>query len=120
MEDTFKMKKMPKPSPLPVPTYKVHKPITIDKGIPVPEISARKGMPKYPIEDMEVEDSFFVPAEANQYTGYEVMVEKVDQLKKTVYNSAVYFRKRTAKNRDWRFLVVTDYQNYGVRCWRIR
>jgi hypothetical protein len=39
----------------------------IEKGIPVPEYAGRGGRTnKYPWEDMEVGDSFFVPAEGKK------------------------------------------------------
>lgn len=71
--------------------------ITIEKGKPIPQVSARK----YPFDQMEVGDSFFVP-----------VTENLDRFRHNLRCAARAFGLR----RHQQFTVRTE--DGGVRVWR--
>lgn len=69
----------------------------IEKNVPITKLESKK--PKYPLGQMEVNDSFFV---------------KGDKKKKTSVSSAIHFYKKT--NPNVKFCTRTNDE--GIRVWR--
>lgn len=79
----------------------------IEKNIPLPdEIEKRGRKPVYPIEEMEIGDSFFVPFANN----------KARERTRANINAACSMRGAAKKFRS-----MTRIENgvSGVRCWRV-
>ena len=82
----------------------------IEKNVPIPRrVSSTIS---YPFIEMDVDDSFFVPALTKD--------EDLSKLRVKVYSACVYFRKSAAKYNDLKFMVIQIPENNGVRCWRVR
>lgn len=72
----------------------------IDHGIPVPRPGSGKGrIVKYPLAELEVGDSFFIPEGKSGY----------------VLGSARSHRPKTFTTRK-----VTENDVVGIRCWRVK
>lgn len=69
----------------------------IEKNVPIAKLASKK--PKYPFEQMEVNDSFFV---------------KGDKKKKAAVCVAIYYYKK--ENPDVKFCTRTNDE--GIRVWR--
>lgn len=80
-------------------------PIQIEKGIPVPSRQGGRGKAKYPLADMEVGDSFFVPWGESEL-----------KTRSTLSNAISAFHLR---NKPKRFTSRKDPAGCGVRVWRI-
>lgn len=77
----------------------------VDKKVPLPQRLSRPKRSKYPLEHLNVTDSFFVPhAKSTSFSG-------------TVQN----FRLSHPDKAHWKFTVRTVTENgvEGVRLWRI-
>lgn len=85
----------------------------IDKNLPIPPRPRRKRTSKYPIADMEIGDSFFVP------TGPFKAAQ--DSKMKSIRTRLHYLRneKRIEPHARFEHRVVTEDGRTGVRVWRI-
>lgn len=75
--------------------------IKIDKGIPIPE---RRTHTKFPFADMEIGDSFFVPAK---------------QTKMSTLAARVSVARKRHAPRSFLLAKVTEKKIEGTRVWRI-
>lgn len=77
--------------------------IAIDKRVPIPDQNRRTR--KYPFNDMEVDDSFFVGCHFTD----------VRKIANSVSSAAIVYAK---KNKGTKFTVRRFKE--GVRCWRVK
>lgn len=89
----------------------VHSNFVIEDNIPIPKtVYTRKPRPLiYPLDKMEVGQSFFIPANGT-----------TDDMK--LYGRRITVRISQIKRRvglEYKFKVVTDVENNGVRVWRV-
>lgn len=92
-------------------TGKVESNFVIEDNIPIPEtVYTRKPRPLiYPLDKMEVGQSFFIPANGT-----------TDDMK--LYGRRITVRISQIKRRvglEYKFKVVADVENNGVRVWRV-
>lgn len=80
----------------------------VEKDIPIPYIPSMRGCKpmKYPLDRMEIGDSFFIACDEN-------MIQKVMSRIKTC---SVAYRKRSRRDVSFRSLGFVN----GVRTWRIK
>lgn len=76
----------------------------IEKGIKIPFHARSPGPIPYPFQDMEVGNSFLVPAAA----------EELKRLLHRMYQTSIRFRKQFGSEYAFTFRTVEG----GVRCWR--
>jgi hypothetical protein len=83
----------------------------IEKDVPAPD--DRKGkIPKYPLRDMEIGDSFFVPA--NSYD--QALINS-----NNISGSAMALRRNDLKDRKYSIRTYGKHgEKPGTRCWRIK
>lgn len=82
------------------------RPIRIEKGVKIPALLRQRGPIRFPFADMEVGNSFLVPATP-------------DVIKKAmhrVYQQSVRFRKEFGSEYEFTMRKVDG----GVRCWRTK
>ena len=89
----------------------VHSNFVIEDNIPIPEtVYTRKPRPLiYPLNQMEVGQSFFIPANGS-----------TDDMK--LYGRRITVRISQMKRKiglEYKFKVVADFENNGVRVWRV-
>lgn len=97
----------------PLPKRSESMPFKIDKNLPIPPRPRRKRTSKYPLTDMEVGDSFFVP------TGPFKAAQESKM--KSIRTRLTYLRneKRIEPHARFEHRVVTEGNRTGVRVWRI-
>jgi hypothetical protein len=79
--------------------------IKIEKNIPIPKELKRPSFRKYPLSDLEVEDSFFIPAPSDEeYQRMRNIIQSIIRNKKFPEGKKFVIRK------------VEE----GLRCWRIQ
>lgn len=78
----------------------------ISKGFPVPDLTPRGPVSKYPFARMELGDSFFVPSE-------DLPAKGLDSIRAAIYS----YHKKVKGAGKFRALWVGDMS--GVRVWRI-
>ena len=80
--------------------------IKIEKDIPIPDVISRY---KYPFEEMEIGESFFVELGTHQ---------NYISLRESIKLSARYNSRNNG--RSYHVSIIESGEKLGVRCWRIR
>lgn len=82
----------------------------IDVNIPLPTTRGRPAEFSFPFANMQVGDSFFVPAGA----------EGLEKIRSRLSSSIVRFRARVARTAKFSTRVVVEDGVNGVRVWRVQ
>ena len=77
----------------------------IEKGIQIP----KSVKTRYPIRELEVGESFFVPTE-----------DELDRSKKRNSINGVIRGAKTGNKKEFTLRSVDDSNGIGLRCWRIK
>ena len=102
----------------PYATYVNSSGITIEKGIPVPEIDEYGRREKYPLTTLEVGDSFFVPVQDKQRA---MNLRSILRSKATDYNKKLRRTRKVGQHlKTFIVLIQEEKGQLGVRCWRTK
>jgi hypothetical protein len=77
--------------------------IQIEKGVPVPDGRGRVGSPRFPLKDLEVGDSFFLPWGESEL-----------KTRSVISNAIAAFHLRNKPRR-----LTSRKEGNGIRVWRI-